>query len=154
MSEPVAVDPKYKGVKGWLLLLCIILTVLNPLMTFFVYFADFKGFNAMSLLGVADTFWIVLITLFGMYAGINLWTVRSNAVKITKIYLLAMAGYALFITGYAFFILMPQDPTAYDITTAVGAMVRLLAFAVIWYHYLLRSKRVKATYPAGQDIDL
>lgn len=145
---------KYRGVKGWLLFLCIILTIINPLLTIFMYFAKYKGFNALYYFGIADTFWIILITLFGMYAGINLWTVRSNAVKVTKIYLLALAGYALFITGYTFFILMPQNPSAYDIGTAIGGMIRLIAFSVIWYQYMLKSKRVKATYRGGQDLDM
>ncbi|MFH1367898.1 MAG: DUF2569 family protein [Elusimicrobiota bacterium] len=156
MAEQNEMQPneKYKGVKGWLLLFCIILTVINPALTVFVYFADFPGFNALTFFGIVDTFWMVLVTLFGMYAGISLWTVRPNAVKTAKIYLLAIAGYAVFIVGYSFFILMPEKPTAYRIGTAVGALLRLMLYAAIWYSYLDRSKRVKATYPPGQDIDL
>ena len=135
-----------KGVKGWLLFFCVILTIINPLATVGVYLLNFSGFSALHFFGIIDKFWITLITLFGMYAGISLWAVRPKAVTLTKAYLVTMAAYALYIAGYKFYILIPSGRDSNGVIQSVMALFRMLIWVGIWYSYLTKSKRVNATY--------
>lgn len=146
MTEMNAVELKYRGVKGWLLLFVLIITVINPLATALVFFVRPFGFNPMYYLGFIDVFWITVITLFGVYAGIHLWAVKPGAVAKARAYLLTMGAYAVFLAVYNFYILKPSNPTPEQIGTTAGSFVRILVFVAVWWAYFKRSKRVKATY--------
>jgi hypothetical protein len=146
MTETNAVELKYRGVKGWLLLFVLLLTVFNPIATGSVLLAKFLGFNAVLYFGFADLFWIVVITLFGVYAGIMLWAVKPRAVKKAKAYLLMYGAYAVYLAVYNFYILKPSDPSAAQIGATAGAFIRILVYVGLWWAYFKRSKRVKATY--------
>ena len=151
------IDKDYKGVKGWLLLLCVSMTILTPT----------TGF--VSLMTVTDAlkphfdndpalFKLVLITgicsiclfVYSMYAGVSLWRIAPNAVKSAKRYLIVLFHYSFFS------IFLPQmvglsEKTLTDVYKTSPFLNLMVMFeAFLWYLYLRKSKRVKATY--GEDV--
>ncbi len=106
-----------KGVRGWLLVLCLLLTVIGPAISawlmsheyaaFSPYFAGSLGLQATILSSLAITTFSVL---FGTYAGIHLWLVRPGAVKIAKSALLL--GLAVDIVTTIIYAALGQVPVA------------------------------------------
>lgn len=150
------VDKDYKGVKGWLLLLCVSMTILTP-MTGFI-----------SLIAVSDTlkpyfdqdpalFKLVLIEgicnicllVYSMYAGLSLWRVSPNAVPSAKKYLLVLFHYSFFSIFLPQLVGLSEKTLTeiYKTSPLLNLIVMLEAF--MWYLYLRKSKRVKATYGEG-----
>ena len=137
-------NDQYRGVGGWLGLLVFYLLVFLPLGTGMQLvrgvrpiLAGESGQQAASLPNL--TYWIValLVTLIGIYAGIALWRVFPNAVVATKFFLVVflVAGVALAVY---------QNQILKD---RLWGMVDSLTFFLVWYVYLIRSKRVANTYP-------
>jgi len=150
------VGKDYKGVRGWLLLLCVSLAMLDP----------FAGL--ISLMAITDTlkpyfdqdpalFKLVLIAgvcnicllVYSMYAGVSLWRIVPNAVTSAKRYLVVLFHYSFFS------IFLPQlvglsEKTQTEIYKAspIGNLIVML-YASAWYLYMRKSKRVRATYGEG-----
>jgi hypothetical protein len=88
-----------------------------------------------------------LLTLFSMYAGLMLARRSPRAVATAKSFLISMLGYSLLMPPISL-LLFPlpsefiNELIAESIKQGIGAA---MSFAV-WYTYLVRSKRVKATY--------
>lgn len=147
------INKDYKGVKGWLLLLCVSMAILTPM----------TGLT--SLLAVSDTlkpyfdkdpalFKLVLISgicnicllVYSMYAGVSLWRIVPNAVVTAKRYLVVLFHYSFFS------IFLPQlvglsektQTEFYKDNPIFNLLVMFEAF--MWYLYMRKSKRVKATY--------
>lgn len=140
-------EQKYKGVRGWLLLFCIGLTILAPIRAMVETSSSYKMFSDyFGRVPNLQAFWITLtllnvgLTIYGVVVGVNLWRVRSGAVRDAKRFLwclLAFSAGALFL------------PILFGVPVASIAYVKpagILAFFV-WFFYLKKSKRVKATYP-------
>lgn len=82
---------KYKGVGGWLYLLCFALTIGSPLRTLYnlstpynetsQYFDQFPGLQNILYI---DGFLSVLLMVLSIRAGIALWSIKPGAVKIAK----------------------------------------------------------------------
>ena len=147
------VGKDYKGVRGWLLLLCVSLAILDP----------FAGF--INIMAVTDTlkpyfeqdpalFKLVLIggvcniclLVYSMYAGMSLWRIAPNAVMSAKRYLVVLFHYSFFS------IFLPQlvglsEKTQTEIykTSPINNLIVML-YASAWYLYIRKSKRVRATY--------
>ena len=147
------VGKDYKGVRGWLLLLCVSLAILDP----------FAGF--INIMAVTDTlkpyfeqdpalFKLVLIggvcniclLVYSMYAGMSLWRAAPNAVMSAKRYLVVLFHYSFFS------IFLPQlvglsEKTQTEIykTSPINNLIVML-YASAWYLYIRKSKRVRATY--------
>jgi len=80
--------------------------------------------------------------LFSLYAGLQMWQVRPGAVVVAKRFLLANLIYGLVVPAVvAVMIGLPE--LAGD---AVKTALRAITYTAIWYPYLLKSKRVRATY--------
>jgi hypothetical protein len=152
------VQPKYKGVGGWLLLLCLSLTIFRPL---FTLISLVSALNTASLLStqfpsfftfvVIDTILSLGLMCFSIYAGVALWTVKSGAVKIAKTYLLVFLAYAVIENFLLFTVGLPSQS---DIVLQEGIkqIVRSAVYFAVWYAYLNKSERVKATY--GDDLNV
>ena len=145
---------KFVGVKGWLLLFCIILTIIVPLGSFFnlyagwidtyEYFDEISGLNTFVY---ADSLLSILLVLLSVRAGIALWKIKPRAIIITRNYLLIFLGYTILSTQFLANISGLSD----DIIESMRPeMQKLLidgvVFFAIWYSYLGFSRRVKATY--------
>ena len=127
-------------VRGWLLLLCILLTAWNPA-TLAVVVASRVGTPAgmatlaLVLLGVR-----LVVTSIGVAAGLALWHKRPGAVPFAKVSLMLSGVEAV-----------GRLSTRVGLSEAPPGTRLPLALAVIlynaaWYVYLEKSRRVRATY--------
>jgi hypothetical protein len=142
-----------KGVGGWLLLLCINLSILDPLanLSYLAITANVakpyfdKYPQLLKLLLINGTCGIGL-AVFSSYAGLSLWRCTPNAVAVAKRYLSAAFLYSF---------LSPFLPTLMGLQETLGSAISsntflnsalTMLYLVAWYQYLRRSKRVRATY--------
>ena len=144
---------KYRGVSGWLLLLCLSLTVFSPLATLFnlttsynetsEYFSLFPGLERVFYI---DSLLSLVIMGLSIRAGIALWTIKPGAVKIAKNYLLILLGYNAIAVVLPFTAGLPSEVNSAMIPEIIKGVFQALIFFGVWYSYLNKSKRVKATY--------
>ncbi len=142
-----------KGVKGWLLFLCLCLTVLDPLSivtnlfiatdaakTEFERHPEFLTFILVS--GVCR----IALMVFSIYAGISLWKVVPGAVLVAKKYLQAVLFYSVFAVFLPRIVGLPDE--IYRDLAAANLVNSLLTICYVaaWFLYLTHSKRVRATY--------
>lgn len=145
-----------RGVGGWLLFLCISLTVLAPL-------AILSGLNlevefAQQITGQYPTFASALmyVTLFRLVlvylsirAGVLLWKKKAGAVSKAQTFLVTYAAYSLLLICLPYFGDLPPGPQEI-VRNAFGiSAMRTLVYTIVWHQYLTRSVRVRNTYIAG-----
>ena len=151
-------DIKYKGVKGWLLLLCINLTILDPFAMIFnlasVTYLTKPHFDTsppllhLVLIGGACS---LALMVFSVYAGISLWKVLPNAVSTVKKYFFAVFFYSLFSTVLPSLVGLPEKAHAdFAANTALNSLITVL-YVAAWFVYLNRSRRVIATYGSNRE---
>ena len=131
------------GVRGWLLILCIFLAVAIPLLTAY-------NWSKLFAFHVSPFPWFSLIlsivmALFSFFAGISLWTIRSNAVRIAKAYFIAEMVMP-FLFGARLLIEITSGRVEMSPWNIFAVFVRPILMGLIGYFYLARSKRVHATY--------
>jgi hypothetical protein len=152
----------YNNVGGWLLILCfglmipVPLSFLGRLSVFRIFFLpEYSDYPGLILPSQVCTLLTLGIACFSFIAGYYLWKRQQSAVKIAK---------AFFLSVFAYSILWPIILTsAHDmpakfyhsiINDAALGIISTLLNGAIWYIYLCRSKRVKATYsPVQQPSD-
>jgi hypothetical protein len=153
LPPAVSVEPRYKGVGGWLLLFCLSLTVFSPLITlgsfaasYYKCFQHFHRFPGLLVIAVIDTLLIPALVAFSIYAGVALWHIRPGAVRTAKRFLLSVLGYQAIAAVLPFMAGLPPAATGAIIIKVVDGAMTNVAFVAIWYSYLNKSERVKATY--------
>ena len=82
---------------------------------------------------------------FSIYAGINLWTLKKNAVYIAKLYLILFLVYT-FIELFLWITVLPSKVINKIIGDFTKEIVGSLLYFIIWFSYLNKSKRVKNTF--------
>jgi hypothetical protein len=133
-------DPRVKGVWGWLLFFCVILTVLAPLATFTdqssgSWFVDlFRWLNAA----------------FALVVGINLWSKGPYALRLLRVYFLVAFTFDVLLLISAIVVPFTGQPEEFG-TSFARLALRLVALALLvtWFAYFRVSKRVKLTYGAN-----
>jgi hypothetical protein len=156
-TPPVTTAPAaspYKGVGGWLLLFCLALTVLSPLVTLVSlvggysesskYFNQFPG---LLRINVIDAILSVSLMAFSIYAGIGLWTLRPGAVQMAKRYLWFFLGYHAIAAFLPFLAGLPSAANDAMLAEVAKDTFRGVIYFAVWYSYLNKSERVRATYP-------
>jgi len=129
-----------EGVGGWLLVLCRLLVVFQPLSL------AVTASGALSALPVRGTAVVLILLLrlvvvgFGMAAGRALQTLQPGAVTLARMALVASAATDLFVYTTPYF---PNNRLPGDTVYYVAAS---LASHGAWLAYLARSARVRATY--------
>ena len=141
--------PPLVGVRGWLLFFVIIIVFISPI------YAGYEIKNLVELIadpkfpsGVLKN-WMVaiacaaaLLVLYGVYAGVQLWSVKSGAVKTAKTYLVVAA-----VLPWVICLIFLQFLTGPEIFKNMGGeVIGGMIFSGIWYWYLASSRRVKDTY--------
>ena len=139
--------------KGWLLFLCLNLTILDPsavLANLFVATEAAKPYfdqhpEVLRLMLVNGVLRLALVVA-SLYAGISLWRGLAGAPAIAGKYLLAVFAYS----AVAPFLPVMAGAREYssDKIIALNCLNSLITmvYVVAWYIYLKRSRRVKATY--------
>ena len=141
------------GVRGWLLFLCVSLTILTPLLALVTLVSEWSiskpYFERIPNLKNGIIFEIATYSataLFAVYAGSRLWSIRPNAVKTAKIYLIVQLLVAIIVP----IVVVSIINTSGNLPGAVSAIIKSamtgIFYFAVWYPYLSRSKRVKATY--------
>jgi Protein of unknown function (DUF2569) len=153
------VQLKYKGVGGWLLLLCLNLTIFSPLLTLSNLVGNIKTANLYSTqfpslfnFVVINTILAVGLMCFCIYAGVALWTVKNGAVKIAKTYLLVSLAVSVVEFLLLFTVKLPSKSYSILIGQGIRQIIRSVVYFAVWYAYLNKSERVKATY--GDDMSV
>ena len=125
-------------VRGWLLLLCILLTIWNPATLAFVAAGRVENASTTTLaltLGIR-----VVVTGVGVASGIALWHKRAGAVDLAKASLvlsaLEVVGRLSSRAG------LSEAPPGVRLPLALA----LVVYNGAWYLYLENSRRVRATY--------
>ncbi|MGB7622063.1 MAG: DUF2569 family protein [Terriglobia bacterium] len=147
---------QYTGVRGWLLLFCLALTVFGPLVTVFFLVANYQGaaqyfeqFPGLRMISQVDILLSVAVMAFSVYAGVALWRKKQNAVRIAKAYLWTYLAYSIVASGLPFTAGLPSSAQEAMIVEVLKNLFRSLLYFAVWYSYLNGSKRVKATFPSG-----
>lgn len=148
-----AMEPQYQGVGGWLLFLCVSLTILAPLFTVIVFAAGYREaseyfdeFPGLQVITVIDLFLSLGLMAFSIYAGTGLWSIRPGAVRVAKQYLLCYLGYRVIAAILPFMAGLPAEANGVILEEVFGDLFRGVIYFAIWYSYLNQSKRVNATY--------
>ena len=153
VTPATSVESRCKGVGGWLLLFCLGLTVFNPLISLVSltasyrdsapYFSQFPGLLVVTGL---DTFLSLGLMVFSLYAGASLWRLQPGAVRTAKRYLLWFLAYQGVAIVLPFMAGLPSSADETMIAQSVKDAFRGILYVIIWYSYLNKSKRVRATY--------
>ncbi len=159
-EEPALSSPRRAG--GFLLLLAIIL-LLSSLRTIFIEILIPDVDESMQMVmqrfpAMGVSLWVHKAALFGLsiwslVAAYKLLKVTPDAVKVTKAYLLVFAIYP-FVFPFISMGLMGIPARMYGSALGFyftevfspGELVGVLIFALVWYAYLCRSKRVRETF--------
>ena len=146
-------DERYRGVRGWLLVLCLNIAILDPLtmlLTIFLVTSATKPYFGehpeLLRLCLASGICRLGLAVFSVYAGLGLWKVVPGALSVAKKYLLAVVLYSVIASFLPALVGVPQESYQEFAGQTVFNSFLTMAYAITWYIYLQRSKRVKATY--------
>jgi hypothetical protein len=129
------------GVGGWLLVLCVLLLVWQPLS---LGLLASGVLDDLALRGVPLALVLVLrviVAAFGIAAGLALVNRRPGAVALAKASLVASAATDVFVYATPYF---PSNRMPGETPFYIAAA---LAYYIVWLAYLFRAKRVKNTFP-------
>jgi uncharacterized membrane protein len=142
-----------KGVRGWLLLLCLNLTVLDPtavLVNLFMvsevarpYFGQQPGlFHLIMVNGIIG----IALAVFSLYAGVSLFRRLPGAPQTARRYFAAISVYAV-VSPFLPFILHSEQLSNRE-TLYINSLNSFftLIYAGAWRLYLKRSRRVRGTF--------
>ncbi len=140
-------------VRGWLLFLCVSLTILSPSLTLINLLNGYSAANQLSdkfplLMTIthADSILSTILMTFSIYSGIALWRIKPGAARLTKIYLLIFLGYALIEPFLYAFAELPPQSNQVIIEEGIKGFFRGVVYVTIWFLYLSKSRRVKHTF--------
>jgi len=114
------------GVGGWLLFLCIWLTIIGPLFSF----AQLSASAASDI----QWNWSVAVILFSLVSGILLWTERPVGWRFANVFFWSTSGAAWL------FVFLSSSPE--HIAQAIGTSIH----GAFWLSYLNKSTRVSNTF--------
>jgi len=129
-----------EGIGGWLLVLCLLLIVWQPI-SFGLVASSLL--NRLAIRGWPFALvltWRVVVTAFGIASGLALLGRHPAAVSMAKASLVASAATDVFVSTTSYF---PNNRMPGD--TAI-VLITSLTYYAIWLAYLFRSKRVRRTY--------
>jgi hypothetical protein len=135
-------DRTTSGVGGWLLLLCLLLLVGQPIN---LAIGAARALGALSMRGLPLALVVLgqlMVAGIGVSAGLALLGGRRGAVTFAKWSLLLSAGMDLFVYSTPF---VPNNRLP---GTTPLFVIASLTYYAIWIAYLSRSKRVRNTFQA------
>jgi hypothetical protein len=152
-TESAPVGSELRGVRGWLLFLCVVLTVLSPLRGIVLlsqsytesapYFEVIPGLKTLVFIDLPLSLIVIALSI---HAGVSLWTIRPKAVQTAKRYLYLYLGYQALASALPFTVGLPSEANQELATEVAKGLPQGVLFAAIWLTYLKKSSRVQATY--------
>jgi hypothetical protein len=156
----IGITPKRAGVlgvSGWLLVLCINLTIIIPFSCLYnaisglqiVYFPSTR--NQLLIMQQSIMYHIIIIFVmlflasFSLYAGMRLWEVKPKAVMTAKVFLISQLLLIFLIMAVRPWLVFPLsgEPAILGI---LRSLIPYLSYFGVWFLYLTFSKRVHNTY--------
>jgi hypothetical protein len=147
-----------KGVKGWLFLLCLNLTIVIPAsclyeanctLDLFNYTKNkilLLMFNNLLLYNIVLIGTMVFLAIFSFYAGLRLWEIKLNAVKTAKTFLITQLSLTFIIVIISPFMTLPLGGKENILAEIMKRLIPSLLNFSLWYLYLSNSKRVYNTF--------
>ena len=146
--------PKYVGVGGWLAFFIVTVLIIGPVLSIpgllreFRLLVDGAGLSRGRWSLVVTNFGVTLFMRgFGIYAGVKLWKIAQNAVRIAKRYLLCWGVYWAIVLSLTAVTGVMGAISKDEIWLHVEHSAVSLFGAALWYSYFEVSDRVAATYP-------
>ena len=147
-----------QGVKGWLLFLCLNLTIIIPFS--FLYQTNcalkifylpgmqlsqliFKQSLLYNIMSIAV---MIFLAIMSFYAGLSLWGLKKKAIKITKMFLITQLSLMVIIIAMRPFMAFSLGGNANSIGDIIKGLIPFLSYFSVWYLYLSYSRRVQNTY--------
>jgi hypothetical protein len=150
-----------QGVRGWLLFLCLNLTIIIP----FSFILQINGvlkifylpgmqlnqlmFKQSLMYNIVSMVAMILLSIFSFYAGLSLWGLKNNATKITKLFLISQLSLMVIIFAIRPFMVGSLGGNANSIGDVIKCLIPFLSYFSVWYLYLSYSRRVHNTYGAS-----
>jgi hypothetical protein len=128
------------GVGGWLLVLCLLLLIGQPISLGLVASSMLDSLASGGLPAVLILLTRLIVTGFGIAAGLALLGRRPGAVTLAKVSLVLSSATDVFVYTTPFF---PSNRAPGETPVYIVAS---LAYSIVWILYLWRSKRVRITY--------
>ena len=102
----------------------------------------------LAVASIADVFIAVALAIFSVYCGVAIKNIRSNAVRLTKAFLLIALAWSLV---SVFFLVMYFSDAPYEMRRPIEQVVTNLAipwviFLLALYGYMITSRRVRDTF--------
>ena len=147
--------PPPRGVRGWLLVLCVVMTGVGPVISAWLMAEEyaaaapyFAGSGLVLAVFVGTLVATGAAVAYGMHAGLRLWRVRPGAVSTAKNALLF--GLAVDVVSAAVHTAMgPVAESGWALRGGLTtSLLPGLVFFTLCFAYLNRSARVQATYAA------
>ena len=146
-------DSRYRGVGGWLAFLIVQLVLLNPLVFLSGILSESESlaqyFNRAPhlpvIVRVIIALWSCLIV-FSVYAGISLWSVWPNAVRVAKSFFVCLFIVSLVVPFLPLTVVLPESLHDKILDQVWYGVPLRLIYPTIWYSYLTFSRRVSRTY--------
>ncbi len=149
MPDRANLSTAQSRVRGWLLALCLMLTVVGPVISVWLMAEEYTTFANASGSQLAILFSQALTTFsvaFGVYAGLRLWTIKPKAVNIAKSSLLFGLATDVITTGISVAVAPTSWPDAHFLGQTLFHALPGLIFFTVCFAYLNRSERVFATF--------
>jgi hypothetical protein len=142
-----------KGVRGWLLFLCVILTFLTPLSLLAAIgkgeaFADSirARFPAYATIVTMSEFANFGFFCYSINVGVSLWRTKKGAVIKAQTFLIAYVAFAVLRVFMPYLGDLTVDIRGKIVDIYIWNSFRVFIPVVIWHQYLARSVRVKDTF--------
>jgi len=142
-------DERYCGVRGWLLLFVVYLTIFYPLglaLTLPEWRARMVGQSAIYAwfpwVIFAERTLVIILGALGFYAGVSLWRIWSGAVSLAKFYAILVMGHGVVLCVFLWFF---EFQTSIPHRNSILSLVYVVQ-GVVCYGFLTRSKRVISAY--------
>jgi hypothetical protein len=151
-----------RGIKGWLLLLCLNLTIFIPASFIYEVNCIFDLFNStknkillfmfkpLLLYNIIIVVSMVCLAIFSFYAGLRLWEVKPRAVKIAKTFLIMQLSLTSIIVIIGPFMTLPLGGNENILRDIMKRLIPSLLNFSLWYLYLRYSRRVFTTYSEAE----
>jgi Na+-driven multidrug efflux pump len=143
-------NPKYKGIGGWLLLFCIVLTIITPILSVSQIISGHVNTGVMTpavkTATIIESVSAVLLHFYGFLTGCIVWSGNKRGNVYAKRFLITnLAGF--FVIGIIVALLVDLPDARHKV---IGSYIILIPkeiiFLTVWWFYFKKSKRVKYLY--------
>jgi hypothetical protein len=150
--------PGPQGIRGWLLFLCLNLTIIIPFSFLYqvncawqIFYSSGTQvqiviFKQSLLYNVISITAMIFLSMFSFYAGLRLWGTKPQADKTTKLFLITQLTLMTIILSLRPLLLFSLDGNADSLGDIIMGLIPYISYFMVWYLYLCYSRRVRNTY--------